>query len=572
MSPCLSHCRGPAFPFKSSLKPQQGLTSNFKEEEDGTVETKKQADKLGLIDCRETFQTLDDFSETRWLTELLPLCLECQAVMSMGNQQGTKIKPHCQGYADALPKSNRFQTQSKRRRRMEGLVYADNVQRSLKKMTPRALQVPSKARRLTRLPISSSPSSGEWDLKEERQITCTLASRRKRVIGSPQERQPSWRVKLPDAVIGDFPLTKKSPLSPKKPFVVKAECSFADSDTDVSEYDNDIYSTCISTTNLEPTRKTENTARNTQKNPIIQLESEREKLECGEEKPTQWMCEGMGGEAVAQRVMDKIEELEGIIQRVTLSSTEWVKEGSEVRDETLIDRDGCVDEENCRSRAQIGSQEKGSHKDKPRVIKEFHALGEALSQSLRQVLEVEGGRAAPTEPKEISSKPNLLGSTIEPLHLSSQSYHFTSIVPRNSPPAYQSAGEETSPAPSPSLFVTRRSSSSFEAVSPILSPLFTSSQHSLPLSLTDQFEKGISDRSVALISSVGDNLFPQWAGGCRSSTTVSGDESRNSMFLLSLGPNEHDQTISCTSEPQDLLSSGNSTNQALTKSICTVCN
>lgn len=567
MSPSLSHCRGPASPFKASLKPQQGLTSRC-EEEKGTAETDKQGqtEKFGLIDLRETLKALDDFSEIRWLTDLLPLCLECQSFMSMGNQQGMKIKPHCHGNdenRDALPKSPRFQIPRKRRRRAEGLVYS---QHNLK-MTPSTLRVPSKARRLTRLQITSSPTFGEWDSDEDRQIICTPASRRKRVLGSPQELQPSWRVKPPDALSADFRHSKN-----RDDLSVKEKCALPDSDTDLSEYDNDMYSICISPTSLEPTGKREDNARDTEKARIIRPESDqKKKAEGGEEKSSQWMYEEMGRKAAAQRVMGKIEELEGIIRRVSLSSSDWIRE-----EEAQFILDGCVDEERHRCRAEFGSQNKGCSEDKPQLIEEFHALGEALSQSLRQVLKVEGPNAERepfTEAKETSSQPNNIGSTRKPLNLSSHSYPFAFNVPSDSSSPSLSAGGETSPVPTPSLSaildVSQRTSSSFKGMSPILSPLFTSSQHSLPLSQTDHHEKDISDCHRGWISSVGDSLFPQWAGGCRSSTTASGGTENDgrktfSQENLRLSEQNQTQTFRCTSETDDLLSSGNYATYATT--------
>lgn len=574
MSPSLSHCRGPASPFKASLKPQRGLTSNC-EEEEGTAEAEEQrrTDKLSLLELRETLKALDDFSEIRWLTELLPLCFECQAFTSMGNKQGMKIKPYCHGYAenrDASPKSPRFQIPRKRRRRVEGQVYTDNSQRNVK-MTPRTLQVPSKSRRLTRFQITRSPTFGEWDSEEDRHIICTSAFRRKRVIGSPQELQPSWRVKLPDALSADFPVNKKDDLS------VKEECALPDSDTDLSEYDNDMYSMYISPTSLEPSRKTKDNARNTQEAQIIQPESGKDqenKAEGGEVKSSQWMHVEMGKKAAAERVLGKIEELEGIIRRVRLNSSDWVREGSNGRDEAPFTLDGCTDEDKHRCRAEFGSQNKECNKDKPELIEEFHALCEALSQSLRQVLKMEGAKAEREPIKEAgkTSKPNFIGSTRRPLNLASHSYHFTSNGLSYSSSPCHSAGGETPPVPTPSLYaildVSQRTSSSSEDISPILSPLFTSSQLSPPLSLTDQHEKDISDHHMGWISSVGDNLLPQWAGGCRSATTVlggTGNGSRKTLSQANLSLSERNQSQT-TSDTEDLLSSGNNTNYASTTS------
>ncbi|KAK1889204.1 Methionine synthase [Dissostichus eleginoides] len=150
MSLSLSHCRGPAAPFKAHLKHQGGLTLNCREE--GPVDTAKQgqADKFS--------KALDDF----------PLCLECQTFMNMGNQHGTRLNfPGCS--EDAFPKSPRLQIPRKRRRRVEGFGgFEHNL-----KITPGTPQAPPKARKLTKLQITSPPTFGEWDL-EKTSRSCAL--------------------------------------------------------------------------------------------------------------------------------------------------------------------------------------------------------------------------------------------------------------------------------------------------------------------------------------------------------------------------------------------------------------
>ncbi len=533
--------------------------------EEGPAETaeQSQADKFGLTDLKETLEALDDSSDIRWLTELLPLCLECQTFMSMGNQQGTKSKPNFHRHAGTLPKSPRMQIPRKRRRRAEGLLYTGAFQHNLK-------TTPGKARRLTKLRITSSPSFEEWDLAEDRPITCTPATRRKRAMGkervasleerNQQELKPALRVKLPDASSANFPFGKKGLFSPRKDLSVKAECALPDSDTDLSEYDNDMYSTFISTTSLELTRKTEDSTG------IAQAARDTDEVK---------KAESMEKKAAARRVMGKIEEVEGIIRRVSLTSSDLIREGSDGRSEGQFISDGGVDEKHHRaeSGSQLETQDKGRNKDEPLLAEELQALGEALSQSLRQVLRMEGAKAESeplTEAKKTSYAPNVLGSTRRSLNLPSYSYHFTSIAPSNSSSPSLSAGGETSPAPSLSLSAildaSPRTSRSFEGMSPILSPLFTStasSQNSLPLSQTDQREEGISEHHVGWMSSVGDSLFPRGAGGCGSATTVSGGTGNDQK---SSGRSEQDQTYRCTSETEasqdHLLSSGNDANYA----------
>lgn len=476
--------------------------------------------------------------------------------MSMGNQQGIKMKTHCSGFdenGDALPKSPRFQIPQKRRKRAERLVKVDSSQQNVK-MTPRTQKVSSKARRLTRFQKMNSPAFGEWDSEEEKHIIFTPASRRKRVLGSPQELQSSWRVKPSDVLS-----SKKDLFSTRDGLSVKEKCALLDSDTDHSEYDNDVYSTCISPTSLKLAEKSEDNARNTEKVQMIRQEKTQEqKAEGEEEKSSQWMYEEMGRKAAAQRVMGKIEELEGIIRQVSLNSSECLKE-----EEAGFIYDG-EDQEKDKYRAEFSSQKKGYTGDKSQLIEEFYALGEALSQSLRQVLKVEGSKAERkpfTEAKKAPSKPSSTGSTRRPLNLLSHPYHVFSHVPNYSSSPSLSAGRETSPVSTPSLSVIQDAPQGMSSMSPILSPLFMSSQHSLPLSLTDHHGKDTSDSHTGWKGSVGDSLFPRRTGGCGSATAAPGGTGSYEGKCFSQANSElmQMQTSRCTSET-DLLSSGNYAN------------
>lgn len=556
ISPSLSYSRGPASPFRASLKPQRGLTPDWEEEESATgTEAQGQTDKFGLIDFREPLGGFNKCFEICWLKELLPLCLEYQSFMTMGNQQGIKIKTHCNGFdenGDALPKSPRFLIPRKRRRRAEGLVKVDSSQQKFK-MTPRTQKVSSKARRPTRFQKMDSPGFGEWDSDEEKHIIFTPASRRKRVLESPQELQPSWRGK-PPVVLS----SKKDFFSTRDSLSVKEKCVLLDSDTDHSEYDNDVYSTCISPTSLKLAEKSKDNARNTENVQLIRQEKTQEqKAEGGEVKSSQWMYEEMGRKAAAQRVMGKIEELEGIIRQVSLNSAECLKE-----EEARFILDG-EDKEKDRHRAEYSSQKKGYNGDKSQLIEEFYALGEALSQSLRQVLKVEGRKAErkpSTEAEKAPSKPGSTGSTRRPLNLWSHSYHVSSHVPNYSSSFSLSAGRETSPISTPSLSVIQDVSQRMSCMSPILSPLFMSSQPSLPLSLTDRHHrKDISDSHAGWKGSAGDSLFPRRTGGCRSATAAPGGTGSYERTRFSQVDSEpmQMQRSRCTSETDDLLSSGN---------------
>ena len=530
VSPSLSHCRGPSPPFEAPLKTQ--LTSH-REEAEGPAE----ADKLGLADLKETLKALDNFSE---ILGLLPSCLECQDFMSMGNQQGTKIKPNSYGYSesrDALPKSPKFQIPRKRRRRVEGLVYAGSFQHSLK-TTPGTPRMPQKARRLTKLRITNSPTVPEWDVEEDRMIMCTPAARRKRVMGkervtvskeSLQEPKPTWRVRLPDPSSAG-----------RKDFSVKEEPCLSDSDTDISEYDNDIFSA-----------KTEDRrTRNVLKAPIKQAEREEEMKAEAEEQSSQCRYEEMGKEAAAQRVIGKIEEVEGIIRRVSLTSSDLIREGGNGREEEFC------------SRLEI--QNKGCDEENPLLVEELHALGEALSQSLRQVLKMEGAKAereAFKDGKKTSCKQNLVGSTRRLQNLSPKSNSFTSTVPNNS-------SLVPSPTISSILDVSQRTSSGFEGLSPILSPQLTSSKQSLPASLTDQHEREVSEHHVGWMSSAEASLLPQGDEGRESAATVAcgtENDQKNIRKILENQTLTSRRTSETVADQDDLLLSGNIADFAATK-------
>lgn len=474
----------------------------------------------------------------------------------MGNQQGVKIKPHYHGHAenlDALPKSPRFQIPRKRRRRAERPVYStDSLQRF--KMTPRIL--PVRARGVTGHQVTNSPTFGEWDSEEDGQIFCTPACRRKRVLKNAHELQPSLRMKSP----GGLTAEKKDPSLPRNGSSAKQESLLPDSDTDQSEYD-ELYSVFTSPYSKEPAKKTEDDARETPKFPIIQPESDKvqEKGAKVAEKKSPRICDEMGRRDAARRVMGKIEELESIIRQVSLNSSDWSRE-----EEAKCP--GQVDEGKQRCGAELSSQNKLSNEDKPQFIEEFQTLSEALSRSLRQVLKVEGAR----EEKKVLTDDEKISSECNPL---SYSDHFTSSVPNNMSSHYHSAHVETSSVPSPPLSdVSGRTSSSFEVMSSILSPLFTSSQHSLSVSPTHQQGEVISDHRNGTISLVGGNLSARWTGGCQAVTEdPSGRENDDRKTFCQGNPTQSEQDEApipqSFSERDDLLSSGNNTNYALHQEV-----
>lgn len=594
MSPPLYFCRGLASPYNAPLSYHPGLTTKCKKE--GPAETVKlgQADKYSLTDIKENLKALNDSSEIHWLTELLLLSLECQAFTGMGNQQGMRIKQNFHSHAESwntLPKSPRIQIPLKRRRRAEGLVYAGTLQHNLKmtRGTPRVL---TKARRLTKLHITSSPTFGETqDLEEERDFNCTPAARRKRVVerstSKLEERkrslQSSWGVEQSVPYPEDFPtcFIKKGPSSHRGDLSVKERCALTDSDTDLSDYDNEMYSMCISPTSFEPQRRTEESDMKCPKAQITQ--GTRQKHEEGKagslkETSSQQSFDEMEKRAAERRVMGKIEEVEGIIRRVSLSSSDWNKGGIEGGDELQSISGGYQGDEitsealqqlkilqqRCQAEfsvdTQLETQDTGSNKDKPLLVEELRALGEALTQSLHQALKMEEERQDLKPGKSelfTKAKKSLLGSSrrsLNPLPYP----HCTSPVPNNASSPSLSAGAAVSPTLYPSLSaildVSPKRSCSFEGTPSIHSPLFTSS-----LSLTDQQEEEIPDHHVEWTRSVED---PWVTGSVITFTGGTKNDPRENLAQVNLNKMQTDRCISETEASQDdLLSSGKNANK-----------
>lgn len=356
VSRSLSRHREP--PFSAPLKPPGELPKE--EEEEGLRES-----SFHLTDFQEILQVLDDFCEIRRLTELLPLRIHRGAVMEMGNQQGGEAKPCSPGFSFTRDRFQKSGVQDPQR--AEGTVPANN-------RTARSLLMPSK---------TSSPP----------QVICTSVSRR--TIRGPPELQPAWKART------DFPF--KCDLTSKKGSSVILESSLSDSDTDLSKYDNENYS---SSGSLENGRSTRRGGRCPPADKKIQLGGDGDQAKPQREEHTSpWTEEEMGNGAVAQRVMGKIEELEGIVGQVGLSP-DCMGEGHHSRDEAdlILDGDDPRDNLECGNTFSKPTSRSGDH-----LIEEFQALGEALSQSLRQVLKME----ASIETQKITAKPNHSRSTRE---------------------------------------------------------------------------------------------------------------------------------------------------------------
>lgn len=370
--------------------------------------------------------------------------------MSMGNQQDTRIKSNVRSYTasrDILPASPRIQIPRKRSRRAEGLHYTGTILHTLRVPTG-TTRVPTKARRQPKQQITSGfGETQEFDSEEERPGICTPARRRERLMEeereeesnsrldemSPVDLMPTWRVKLFDSCS----------FLPREDLSVNKECAHLDSDTDHSEYDNEIYST----TRSESNKRTEDDARNTLTQAASQ-ELESKKTECGEETSSHLKPDEMETSASAQRVMGMIQEVEGIIRRVSLTTSDWIRGGSDRGDEPQSMDDGYL----CDKVSLEPSLKLPQQRNQGELSA---ALGEALSQSLQEVLRMEGERKhlrTPEAQDELLSGAgkNLLESTRMLQSLPPHHHHY-STAPNNFSSSSPSEGEGRTSTPSPSL-------------------------------------------------------------------------------------------------------------------------
>lgn len=534
LGPSISHWRGNASLLKASLKPQQRPTSGKEEEEEGRTESQKRyhMDAFDLRDWRENIKPPGDLSNIVRPNQLLPLCLECHAFTRMGNQQGAKIKPPFQGYAEcraASPKSPRFQVPRKRRRRGEKPIYSiESIPRTARTFT-------SNESTGSRLQMTSSSTSREWNLDEDRHTFCTPTPRRKRILKSQHDFKPLLGMKSLETLTADCPVSRNGLSFPGNALSAKKEPSLQDSDTDQSEYDE--LSSVLIYPSKEPAKKTEEGAWDEPKCPLIQPEKDEDQEKGGKlgGKNSPWIFSEMAKKEAAERVRSKIEELEDIIRQVSLNSSDQRRQKQSkcpfnipIREEESLQNTLCQD-------------------PGPQLVEEFQALSEALSQSLRQVLKVEGAR----EEKILATSSE--SSQLNPLLYSD---HCTSNWSSNASSNSHSARGETA------LDASEKTSASFEGTSPILLPLFSSSQQSPTGSLTHR--EGVnSDHHRGRINSVGSDLSPQWIGDCEAATADSGrteKENRNRFCQGNLRQSEQDQAPVSRgiNERDDLLSSGNS--------------
>lgn len=414
----LSCCRGTDSAFSASLKPPRGPP----EEE---VEAEKPP--FHLAGFREILQVLDDFCEIRLLAEALRLHFHCRAVVDMGHQQGVNVKPRCHGFGfdhDGLPKSTFLKN-----RRAKGGVYTNN-------------RIP------VRLPLVPSKTSYPSEVRDL-QIICRSLFRKRRTIRGRPELQPSWKART------DFPF--RTDLSSRNSSSIILESSLPESDTDQSEYDSE---KCSSSGNLENVRITKDDNRNppTAKNIQPGADGDWAKTASEEKLSSLWMKEEQEKKAAVQKLMGKIEELEGSVHKAGLSS-DWMDEDGDGGDEAHFVMNGDAQRNNLKFR-QMFFQNTG-YSDDERHLKEFQVLGEALSRSLRQVLKMEAAKAdrdPSIETKEITLKPNHVGSTKGPLTLCHDVTFAESVSPLLTSSPTEQLEKSTSEGHNPSANSGRDSS------------------------------------------------------------------------------------------------------------------
>lgn len=410
--------------------------------------------------------------------------------MSMGNQQAAKLQPNC--YEDgwnALPSSPRIQIPRKRRRRTEGLFCTSKLQNNFK-ITAGALQVPQKARRLIRLRTTSPPTSGQW----------TPAARRRQVSGketeeintSSQVLKPVWRVKLPDVSYASLK-SQNSPFSSRKHCSSSQKYSPTDSDTDLSEYDNEMYSTFVSS---------------------IEAKGCKTISQKYEERKVENVDVSFSLEASAQRLTRKIEEVEEIMRKVGVTSSEWIREGNRDGEQTQL----ASSWPGINTQPWLDGEGMESDKHRPLLVEERRVPEDAFSWSLQQVL-TRGRGTAEGEEQRLMTK--------RPLTPPSRPHRFTSVAPERSSSQFLSAGGNVSPVASPalSLSVGPTTFSTSERLSPLLlSPLTPSLT-----GVTDEQDAEIPESHRICCNSSDDPLITLEAVDCKNAATVPGEAENNWM-------------------------------------------
>ncbi|XP_072772376.1 formin isoform X1 [Nerophis lumbriciformis] len=287
----------------------------------------------------DTFR-LTESSEILLLKEWLLLCSDYQAFMSMGNEQGMSIEADL----DSLPKCCGIG-----RRRLERLVYPGTPLLHINEI-PRSPQLPTNPRSLPKLWLTYE----ETQDSEEESSFC-LPGKERMAIGHSSFDVMDLKPSLIVATLSSPYVSKNCPV-----FHGEDEGEESGSDTDLSEYDE-----VCSHFGLDP--RTEDANRNPKE----------------QRTNTQNKTVGKSSETTpaAQRVQSKIEEVEDIIGRVSLTSLEWVEKTNTARDEPHLVDGKCLDDE-------VPQHLQGEQCKV--LVDELRCLGEALSESLHQALRMEG--------------------------------------------------------------------------------------------------------------------------------------------------------------------------------------
>ncbi|XP_071019909.1 uncharacterized protein [Oncorhynchus clarkii lewisi] len=426
--------------------------------EEGPVETVQwdQSGELGFKKQKQSFEEdskadglgSSSDSELHWLADLhlLPLCSECKARVGMGNQGGKLRHLGSEESQDGCSPRLPPDPQATRRRRTGGMNGTSSLQHTLTRSpgTPRTAGS-SKRMRLKRLwKMSARPAEEtlQWGAVEsspaypsdgvsnsnfterrntvmrggekEKMDTVQGGREREKCSKSPTMTQEAKRpCTVPSSAVLDSlrgvllsenhscSLNKVLPFeyhyssrTPREVVTLKEESVHIDSDTELSEYDNEFCN--ISPFPSKP-QEVEDAQDSTRQSPEGGSNQALSPSQEGGRAEKGWRMEMKRKEA-AWRVMEKIEEVEGIIRRVSLTSADWIKEGREGSVFDLFTSTPDVSEEESVSETKPESsfqlqpelQDWGTTLEDSLPAEEIHALGEALSQSLRRALRMEG--------------------------------------------------------------------------------------------------------------------------------------------------------------------------------------
>ncbi|XP_015244335.1 PREDICTED: uncharacterized protein LOC107093658, partial [Cyprinodon variegatus] len=365
----------------------------------------------------------------------------------MGNQQATKLKPkyYMEGW-DALQISPGVYIPRKRRRQVE---EASNN-------------------------LGGTPGSGR---RRKCQIVDLQATDKTSQRGTGREREeartssellkPVWKAKLPR----DSPESLQRTLSIKSHFSSSrkilssnAKSCLTESDTDLSEYDNGMYS--VLNLNTE-----------TQNSEIAGWKHEKEKTKEADTKPCQ--------DAAAQRVIGKIKEVEEILRQVSLTSSNWITDGHEEDDSFMFASSEVLQQVTC----WLEDQNRASAEE----------AGKLCAHDNAQSLNMTWTKARKSEDKDQTK-------------MKTSNFHDFNCPLTSHIHSYSVSGrEDRSLAPSP----TFSTSSSLESLSPILSSPLTSSL----TNMTDWQNADVSKRKKEMTDSEKELWDILEAQGCKKVTT-----------------------------------------------------